>query len=170
MQRENQQTNFRDTGDDSIKRRRGKSPQQIGPFVKHPSNQLEATTLVALFCASLLLQIDSSNRVQACWPRPDVEYGHRVCRAFETYLLLHPRPKLSFEWAWSLLQSVSKSDELLAGSLRGLHDQLCAGCLRTRPQNLPKLRNITGQGRALAHGYSTLTGSRQNQIPADGIQ
>jgi hypothetical protein len=112
-------TYFRDTGG-KIKRRRGKSPQQIGPFVKHPLNQLEATTLIALYCASLLLRIDTANRVYACWPRPDVEYGHRVCRAFETYLLLHPRPRLSFEWAWSLLQSISKNDELLLA--------VCDGC------------------------------------------
>jgi len=105
-------TYFRDTGTRQVRRRRGKSPQQIGPFVKHPLNQLEATTLIALYCASLLLRIDAANQVHACWPRPDVEYGHRVCRAFETYLLLHPRPKLSFEWAWSLLQSISKNDEL----------------------------------------------------------
>ena len=116
-------TYFRDTGNDRVKRRRGKSPQQVGPFVKLPLNRLEATTLIALFCASLLLRIDATNRIHACWPRPDVEYGHRVCRAFETYLLLHPRPKLNFEWAWSLLQNISKNDELFLAT--------CAGC-RTR--------------------------------------
>jgi hypothetical protein len=119
-------TYFRDTGDCKTRRRRGKSPQQIGPFVKHPRNQLEATTLIALFCASLLLRIDAANRVHACWPRPDVEYGHRVCRAFETYLLLHPSPKLSFEWAWSLLQSISRNDELVlsvCSSCRGSYVQ-----------------------------------------------
>ena len=116
-------TYFRDTGNGKVKRRRGKSPQQVGPFVKHPLNRLEATTLIALFCASLLLRIDAANRIHACWPRPDVEYGHRVCRAFETYLLLHPRPRLNFEWAWSLLQNISKNDELFLAT--------CAGC-RTR--------------------------------------
>ncbi len=113
-------TYFRDTGNGKIKRRRGKSPQQVGPFVKHPRNQLEATTLIALFSASLLLRIDAANRIHPCWPRPDVEYGHRVCRAFETYLLLHPRPKLSFEWAWCLLQNISKNDELFLA--------ICDGC------------------------------------------
>jgi hypothetical protein len=113
-------TYFRNTGNGKVKRRRGKSPQQVGPFVKHPLNRLEATTLIALFCASLLLRIDAANRLHACWPRPDVEYGHRVCRAFETYLLLHPRPKLNFEWAWSLLQNISKNDELFLAT--------CASC------------------------------------------
>jgi hypothetical protein len=105
-------TYFRDRGDTQVKRRRGKSPRQVSRFVKNPLNQLEATTLIALFCASLLLRIDRANRIQACWPRPDVEYGHRVCRAFETYLLLHPSPRLSFEWAWNLLQTISHNDEL----------------------------------------------------------
>lgn len=132
-------TYFRDTGNRKVKRRRGKSPQQVGPFVKPLLNQLEATTLIALFCASLLLRIDSANRVHACWPRPDVEYGHRVCRAFETYLLLHPRPKLNFEWAWSLLQNISKNDELLLATCTGcrtryvqdayaLDHRICPGC------------------------------------------
>ncbi len=132
-------TYFRDTGNGRVKRRRGKSPQQVGPFVKHPLNRLEATTLIALFCASLLLRIDAANRVHACWPRPDVEYGHRVCRAFETYLLLHPRPRLNFEWAWSLLQNISKNDELLLATCTAcrtryvqdayaLDHRICPGC------------------------------------------
>ncbi len=105
-------TYFRDGGADTIKRRRGKSPQQIALFVKCPQNQLEATTLIALYCASLLLRVDAANQVHNCWPRPDVEYGHRVCRAFETYTLLHPDAILSFEWAWNLLHSICRNDEL----------------------------------------------------------
>ena len=111
-------TYFRDAGERAVRRRRGKSPQQVGPFVKHPHNQLEATTLVALFCASLLLRIDNDNKVHACWPRPDVEFGHRVCRAFETYLQLHRNARLSFEWAWTLLRSISCNDELFLASCR----------------------------------------------------
>ena len=105
-------TYFRDAGGRPVKRRRGKSPQQVTRFVKNPANQLEATTLVALFAASLLLRIDEDNAIHACWPRPDVEYGHRLCRAYETFRLLHRKPKLSFEWAWSLLQHVSRNEEL----------------------------------------------------------
>jgi len=105
-------TYFRDSGANLVKRRRGKSPQQVARFVKDAAHQLQATTLVALFCASLLLRMDSERKLHACWPRPDVEYGHRICRAFESYLLLHRTPKLSFEWAWNLLQSISKNDQL----------------------------------------------------------
>ncbi len=111
-------TYFKDTGATPVKRRRGKSPQQVTRFVKDAAHQLQSTTLVALFCASLLLRRDADNRLHACWPRPDVEYGHRICRAFETYLLLHPAAKLSFEWAWNLLQSISKNDELYLAKCR----------------------------------------------------
>ena len=111
---------FRDSGSNTIRRRRGKSPRQITRFVKNPDNQLQATTLVALFCSGQLLRIDQENNVAPCWPRPDVEFGHRVCRAYETYLLLHEGGMLSFEWAWNLLQSISYNDELYLAS--------CAHC------------------------------------------
>ena len=105
-------TYFRNSGLNNVQRRRGKSPRQVARFVKNADHQLQATTLVALYCAGLLVRIDERDRIHACWPRPDVEYGHRVCRAFETYLLLHERPLLSFEWAWNLLHSISFNDEL----------------------------------------------------------
>jgi len=105
-------TYFRNTGANAVRRRRGKSPRQVTRFVKNPANQLQATTLVALYCSGLLLRIDGGNNVSPCWPRPDVEFGHRVCRAYETYLLLHEDAELSFEWAWSLLQTISYNDEL----------------------------------------------------------
>jgi len=105
-------TYFRDSGVSTVKRRRGKSPQQVTLFVKDAAHQLQATTLIALFCASLLLRLDGNDKLHASWPRPDVEYGHRICRAFESYLLLHASPKLSFEWAWNLLQNITKNDEL----------------------------------------------------------
>lgn len=112
-------TYFRDSGLNAVRRRRGKSPQQIARFVKNADHQLQSTTLVALYAAGLLLRIDADYRVYPCWPRPDVEFGHRLCRAFETYLMLHERPLLSFEWAWTLLHSIC-GDELVLG--------ICARC------------------------------------------
>jgi hypothetical protein len=103
---------FRNSGLSNIKRRRGKSPRQVQRYVKSPANQSQATTLVALFCAGLLIRVDGEDRVHARWPRPDVEFGHRLCRAYETYLLLHADAKLNFEWAWNLLQCISYNDEL----------------------------------------------------------
>lgn len=111
---------FRDSGETEVRRRRGKSPRQITRFVKNPAHQLQATTLVALYCAGLLLRVEQDNNVHACWPRPGVEFGHRVCRAFETYLMVHAKPLFSFEWAWNLLQSICYNDELYLA--------VCNGC------------------------------------------
>jgi hypothetical protein len=114
---------FKNTGSSRIRRRRGKSPRQVSRFVKNPEHQLQATTLVALFCAGRLLRVDEGNVLHSRWPRPDVEFGHRVCRAFESYLLLHETPLLSFEWAWNLLHSVSWNDELYLATCRSCRNR-----------------------------------------------
>jgi len=137
-------TYFRDSGNNVIKRRRGKSPRQVTRYVKTPENQLQATTLVALYCAGLLLRIDQEDRVHACWPRPDVEFGHRLCRAYETYLLFHDNASLSFEWAWNLLQCISYNEELYLAHCRGcnaryvqdayaLDHRICPACAMDIP-------------------------------------
>ncbi len=105
-------TYFRNAGRAGIKRRRGKSPRQVQHYVKNPANQLQATTLVALYCAGLLLRVDDDDAVHCRWPRPDVDFGHRLCRAYETYLVLHDDAQLSFEWAWNLLYCIAWNDEL----------------------------------------------------------
>ncbi len=113
-------TYFQNAGGRKVRRRRGKSPRQVARFVKNPVNQLQATTLVTLFLKSLLLRIDSDDNLHPCWPRPDVDFGHRMCRAYETYLLFHDDATLSFEWAWNLLHNISYNDELYLAA--------CAGC------------------------------------------
>ena len=110
---------FRNSGGDTVRRRRGKSPRQVTLFVKNPVNQLEATTLVSLFCAGRLLRIDGERQVHCRWPRPSVEFGHRVCRAYEHYQMLHERPALNFEWAWNLLRCIAWEDELYLAACRG---------------------------------------------------
>jgi len=110
---------FKHAAGRAVRRRRGKSPRQVGRFVKNADHQLQATTLVALYCAGLVLRIDAQDHVHACWPRPDVEFGHRVCRAYENYVLLHPKPLHSFEWAWNLLHSIAWNDELYLAVCRG---------------------------------------------------
>ncbi len=150
-------TYFRNTGNVRVRRRRGKSPQQIGRFVKNPDHQLQSTTLVALFAAGLLLRIDERDRVHPCWPRPDVEFGHRVCRAFETYLLMHDRPLLNFEWAWNLLHSMSHGNELYLASCdqcRGRYVQdayaldlkMCPACeIESQRRRRPGVKSFGGQ-------------------------
>lgn len=150
-------TYFRNSGLTHIRRRRGKSPRQITRFVKNADHQLQATTLVALYCVGLLLRIDDRNRVHACWPRPDVEFGHRICRAFETYLLVHERPLLNFEWAWNLLHSITRGDELflaICGECRGRYVQdayaldmkICPACeIEAQRRRRPGVKSFGGE-------------------------
>ena len=51
-------TYFRNVASNQVRRRRGKSPRQISRFVKSPENQLQSTTLVALYFSGLLLPVD----------------------------------------------------------------------------------------------------------------
>lgn len=144
-------TYFQNCGQTGIKRRRGKSPRQVMRFVKNPVNQLQATTLVALYCASRLLRIDAEHQVIACWPRPGVEFGHRLCRAYETYLLLHEDAKLSFEWAWNLLHSIAGNDELYLA--------VCAACLARYVQDAYAIDDRTCPTCTLAAQHAPETGT-----------
>jgi hypothetical protein len=148
-------TYFRDPGRSSIRRRRGKSPRRVTRFVKNPEYRLQATTLVSLYFGSLLLKLDPDGRVSPCWPRPDVEFGHRLCRAYETYLLLHRQAALNFEWAWNLIQAISWNDELYLAT--------CAACRAHYVQDAYALDQRTcpacelagaGSGRPGANGAS----------------
>ena len=94
-----------------VRRRRGKSPRQTVPFVRNAPHQLEATTLTYLFVQGGLLYL-AADGLYGRWQRPDVEYGHRVCRSYETYRLLHPGALFNFEWAWNLLQALSSEGDL----------------------------------------------------------
>ncbi|MDJ0916409.1 MAG: FlhC family transcriptional regulator [Woeseiaceae bacterium] len=103
----------------TVRRRRGKSPRQVSRFVKSAEHRLQSTTLVGLFCAGRLIRIDADNCVHACWPRLDIESGHRLCRAFETYKMLHDPHLFSFEWACNLLLSICYNDELYLAACKG---------------------------------------------------
>jgi len=149
-------TYFRNTGATDVRRRRGKSPRQVSRFVKNPENQLQATTLVALYCSGLLLRLDARDKVSPCWPRPDVEFGHRICRAYETYLLLHENALLSFEWAWNLLQNISFNDQLYLAICRAcqtryvqdayaLDHKTCPSCeIETHRHRRPSVHSFAG--------------------------
>ena len=132
-------TYFRNSGHSDIKRRRGKSPRQVQRYVRNADSQLQSTTLVALFCAGLLVRIDEEHRIHPRWPRPDVEFGHRLCRAYETYRLLHADASLNFEWAWNLLHCIGYNDELYLAACAtcdsryvqdayALDDRTCPNC------------------------------------------
>lgn len=92
-----------------VRRRRGRSPSQIGPLVRNPQRALESGMLANLLVANRLLRLNGE--AQPALER-NVGLGHRFCESFETYSTLIPQPSLNFEWGWNLLLSMRRGDEL----------------------------------------------------------
>jgi hypothetical protein len=105
-------TYFKSAASDGIKRRRGKSPRQIGRFVSSAKRQTEATLLACLYLFCNVFQLNRKNRPTRSANKSEVELGARLCQAFETYSNLYPDPQLSFEWAWNLYSSLVETREL----------------------------------------------------------
>lgn len=99
-------------GHESVPRRRGKTPSQIGPFVSSARRQGEASLLTGLFVHTGAVQLDGESRALLASAEPGVTLGLRLCEAFEAYLTLHPEPQLSFEWAWNLYRCLVLRREL----------------------------------------------------------
>ena len=105
-------TYFRHAGQDTIKRRRGKSPTQIAPFVGSARQQSEATVLACLCLYCDLVCLDAGGRRLRGRALDPILLGERFCDAFETYRSLHPEPALCFERAWSLYRALVNDQEL----------------------------------------------------------
>jgi len=92
-----------------IRRRRGKTPTQIAPLIRTPARTLESGVFVNLLLANGLV----STREPPGPPlRGNIELGNRFCECYETHNRLIPRPSLSFEWAWNLMLTVRRGDEI----------------------------------------------------------
>jgi len=96
----------------AVRRRRGKSPSQIAPFLSSAGRQGEASLLTGLFVQTGVVQLDPDTRARPMVPGPGVALGAGLCDAFEAYLALHPEPRLSFEWTWNLYRCLVSRREL----------------------------------------------------------
>lgn len=94
-----------------VRRHRGKSPRQVAYFTRSPAMQFEATTLASLFCMLGLVPPAGSGSRRAT-PPMSLEWCEYFCQAYESYLVLHPAPRVSFEHAWFLLLALLRQDEL----------------------------------------------------------
>src|SRR5689334_6324213 len=90
-----------------VQRHRGQSPQQAGIFLQTAAFNFEASTLASMFCIAGLLCIENE---YCAVPSPTasmtLEQAENVCQVFESYTVLRPPPRLSFEYAWFLLQAL----------------------------------------------------------------
>lgn len=95
-----------------IRRRRGKTPTQITPLIRTPARTLESGVFVNLLLANGLLSIEDPPGPAL---RGNIEIGNRFCQCYETHHRVIPSPTLSFEWAWNLMLTVRRGDEIGIG-------------------------------------------------------
>lgn len=92
-----------------IKRRRGKTPTQITPLIRTPARTLESGVFVNMLLANGLLSVELPPGPPL---RGNIDVGNRFCQCYETYVRVIPGPTLSFEWAWNLMLTVRRGDEI----------------------------------------------------------
>lgn len=98
-------TYVRPTTRGSIRRRRGKSPQQTGCFTHTLSAHLASSVLSGVLASSGLLAAALEHGLS------NIELGALMCDAYEFYREISPRSSLSFEHAWFLLRALRIGDE-----------------------------------------------------------
>lgn len=108
-------TYFRHAGRTDVRRQRGKSPSNVGFFVRNARTQAQASTMAYLFGLFGLLTITQRLEAIRVPYESSVLFGEQLCHAYESYRSLYRRPALSFERAWSLFDALAeRRDAVLA--------------------------------------------------------
>lgn len=106
-------TYFKHCPGKAIKRHRGKSPSSVEFFVRNPWVQAEASLLVHVFAVWGLLRILPNLATAPAKLADGVLFGQRFCDAYEHFRATNPAASITFEHAWTLLNSLARRDELL---------------------------------------------------------
>jgi hypothetical protein len=96
-----------------IRRQRGKSPSNVGYYVRNATIQSEATTLAWLFGLFGLMAVGERLEPKRSGPGNELAFGERFCLLYETYRDLHPDPYISFEHAWNLYDALTVRGEVV---------------------------------------------------------
>jgi hypothetical protein len=105
----------------TVHRHRGKIPQFATYFLHSPALAFEATTLACLFRILGLLPRDGAADQFDSTAFP-LEQAEAFCQAYEAYLALQPRTRVTFEFAWFLFTSLVNKD--------GVKLSVCGRCSR----------------------------------------
>ncbi|MFM7626113.1 MAG: hypothetical protein ACKO7G_06530 [Gammaproteobacteria bacterium] len=105
-----------------VRRRRGKSPQQAGFFVRGGAGAEDAQALAAMLLLFGVVAMPSpaaqtagapiGTRRPAAAQQPSLARGRLLCEAFETYRRIVPQPRIDFEHAVYLADALQRGDEL----------------------------------------------------------
>jgi hypothetical protein len=104
--------------EDGPPRHRGKSPQQVGFFMRGPRAQHETGILASFF--SLLGVVPTAKPNDAAPPLTSLARGERICQAFELFTAIFPTARISFEHAIFLVTALAHGNEI--------HYGRCAEC------------------------------------------
>lgn len=132
----------------TVTRHRGKSPQQVAFFVRTPVMRQEASVLASV--CYLLGVMPSPQPADTPRQVPGMQRGEALCDAFETYRMLVPSPRISFEHAVFLVTALARGDEL--------KPSLCSDCTGLIIVD----RYAAGHRRCLSCDHS-----RQGRLPLD---
>ena len=97
-------------------RHRGKSPQQIGFFMRTGRARREAAMLASLCrLVGLLPEAPTPELIRAL---PSLGRGELLCQAFAVYRSLQPESMITFEHAVFLLTALVRGDEMVLSACR----------------------------------------------------
>jgi Flagellar transcriptional activator (FlhC) len=95
---------------DGPPRHRGKSPQQVGFFMRGPRAQHETGILASFF--SLLGVVPTAKPNDAPATLATLARGERICQAFELFTAIFPTARISFEHAIFLVTALARGNEI----------------------------------------------------------
>jgi hypothetical protein len=150
-----------------IRRRRGKSPQQVTYFIRNAATQLEASVLASMFVCFGLVK-DASAEVRGKLREeasglpvgPAAWMGERFCDAYELHQQLFAEATLSFEHAWFLWRLLQAGTDLLLAPCGRCESLYVADALRVQPSACPVCK--------LKHGVIPAKSSRSARGPVTG--
>jgi Flagellar transcriptional activator (FlhC) len=104
----------REKGGPSLRRRRGKSPQQATYFLRTTRMRQDASWLASVCALTGMLPLTpATSGMRAA---PTVQRAQWLCQTYDAYRALVPMPMLSFEHVISLVSALASHEELVLAS------------------------------------------------------
>lgn len=97
------------SGDERIRRHRGKPPRQPAYFLRNAEVRLQSASLASFLCQLGLLAGSEAARPGGV---DQLRWGERFCEAYEAFLWQHAHPQIGFEHACFLRRSLERQREL----------------------------------------------------------
>ncbi len=114
-----------------VRRHRGKSPSQVGFFLRNRETRQQAALLAGL-CARLGLLGSGPGLGRVARKPPTMQWVGLFCSAYETYVALRPARQISFEHACYLIAALDRGAEVALVECPACGSLMVADLLRLR--------------------------------------